>query len=194
MSLLSNFAIDPSNHIEGYEYCAHIKKYLLQQADTCGKSSKELALATGYANIYKFEAHRKLWHRLGKPVPRKYLDAISVDINTLVTALKDDLVDFSIACMFPRFAERCIIRYMPGFYGCYSFGGIVPEKEAVELTKAHAAKIKCECCINYPGLLRLMVKPDGSVETGYYRPSMKVTKSRVVFGYDGASLGMMSVG
>lgn len=184
-----NFTNNPSNLKEGYGYCRHVKGYLFQQFQQCGKDNKELAAATGYANINKFQDHRLQWHGLSKPIPRKYLEAINVDINTLSVMLNMDRIDFDAAISLPRYYEWCTVRIMPAIYSKYSFGETVPEERAIKLMKAYAARINKKCMINLPGLCGTMVEPDGSVHRWNYYPKFDVTKAWVKFGWDGALLG-----
>ncbi len=73
-----------SNLAGNYDYCRHVKDFLFQQFQRCGKDEKELAKAVEYTNANKFQNHRQQWHELSRPIPRKYLEAINVDNGYLV--------------------------------------------------------------------------------------------------------------
>jgi hypothetical protein len=189
LTLFSN----PQNEVENYVYCKHVKDYLLSQHQKSGKDIKDIAYASGYAKLEKFKKHLEEWQKLEKPIPRKYLQVINVDIDTLLSLLELDKLDYEAAIKIPRKASACTVRLIPGIYSTYSFGGMVSEEEAINLAKDYSKKIKCQCMINFPGLFLIVIYPDGKVSKSYYHPSIDITKEWVQFGWDGSNLSSMRI-
>ena len=182
-----------ANKVEDYVYCRHVKDYLLSQHQKSGKDLKDIAAASGYTKIDKFKRHLEGWQNLASPIPKKYLQAINVDLDTLLSLLELDKVDYEVAIKIPRKTSVCTVRLLPGVYSTYSFGGMVSEEEAIELAKDYSKKIKSICIINFPGLFNIQIYPDGKVLKSYCHPSINITKEWVQFESDGSSIGSMKI-
>ena len=189
LTLFSN----PQNKVEDYVYCSHIKNYLLLQHQNSGKDIKKIAAASGYANIDKFKKHLEEWQALKRPIPKKYLEAINADTETLLSLLELDKSDYEAALKIPRKASVCTVRLLPGVYSTYSFGGMVSEEEAISLAKDYAKKTNLQCTINFPGLFLIIIYPDGNVSKSYFDPHVHINKEWITFGLDGSSIGSMRI-
>jgi len=123
-----------SSLLESYEYCGNVKKYLEGKLKDCGRSIKELTLASDYAqgSIDKFKRHCSEWHEIFRPIPRKYLDAIGGKIEDIEQMVELDLHNFQEACKVPRFVRRYTVRVFAGIYSS-AFFGTVPRSEFAEL-------------------------------------------------------------
>ena len=184
---------NPQNYAENYVYCRRVKDYLLSQHEKSGNDTKDIAAASGYTKLDKFKIHLKEWQELERPIPKKYLQAINVNIDILLSLLELDKLDYEEAIKIPRKASFCTVRLIPGIYATYSFGGIVSEEEAIKLAKDYSKNTKQTCIINFPGLFLIDIHPDGKVSKSYYYPSIDITKEWVKFGWNGSNLGTMRI-
>ncbi|MFA5032872.1 MAG: hypothetical protein WC614_07625 [bacterium] len=183
----------PINTIKDYQYGRNIRAYLKQKLETCGKDDTELMLATGYANLRKFEFHRAQWHYLKRQIPISYLEAIGVDMEILKYVVELDNENYQKAIKLPRFPACYIRRLMAAFYQTVELPDCTSEKDAIELIQKTEGSHRC--CINYPGLLGLYIEPDGKVDEIHYVPSMEIiNKHFVKFRSDGSSVGTMRLG
>ncbi len=188
-----NLTGNSPNKVEDYIYCRHVKDYLLSQHQKSGKDIKDIAAASGYTKLDKFKMHLKNWQDLTSPIPKKYLQAIDVDLDTLLSLFELDKAEYESALKIPRNVSTCTVRLMPAAYATYSFGRMVSEEEAIELAKDHSKKTNFNCIINFPGLFSIQIYPDGEVSKTYYNPTIEITKEWVKFGLDGSSLGVMRI-
>jgi hypothetical protein len=180
---------NPQNDVENYVYCRRVKDYLLLQRQQSGKDIKDIAAASGYTKLDKFKTHLNEWQELERPIPKKYLQAINADIDTLLSLSELDKSDYEEAIKIPRKASFCTVRLIPGIYATYSFGRMVSEEEAIKLAKDYSQNKKQICIINFPGLFLIDIHPDGKVSKSYYYPNVDITKEWVKFGWNGSNLG-----
>ena len=143
-----------------------------------------LVTATGYADLEKFRRHQDAWHALERPIPRRYLAAIGVDVEILRGALERDQINFQIVKAMPRTTIAYVIRYAPTVYRMRFFNEPIPEEEAMRRVKAVAAELGFSCRIDYYQIMTVYVEPDGNISQRYYQPVIKVTDNWVAIERD----------
>ena len=117
LNLKLNFNNPAENDTPNYEFCRNTKTYLNQERKSCQLDDKTVAEKTGYRNFSKFLRKRELWHIMKMSFPRKYLEVIGVDWNTLEYAVEIDNEAFLKELEKKQIPDRFIVRYFAAMYG-----------------------------------------------------------------------------
>jgi len=192
VEFLELFTKRPINSIEDYERFYHVKCYLRSRSKKY-KTTRELMRASGYGNIDKFRRHREAFDNLQRRVPLAYLRAIGVDFEVIKWCLKLDYRDFKRACKIPLYPKYAIARALAAVYISIPIPDNTPEDEAIEIVRSFAMEKGMNCCINYPGLKTIFIKPQGTVHTLFYPPELRFTKHWLVVEDGGESIGTVKI-
>jgi hypothetical protein len=147
----------------------------------------------GYSSLRKFRFHRKDWDNLERPVPRKYLQAIGVDINTLEFTVELDEEEYEKVLQFPFSPRKALLRVMPTVFTTVQLPDGVTEEEAVFLLKGLSRKTGKYGFINFENIKTTFAQPDGFVFTKYYKPLLRVTRDSVIASEDGRGIGKVTL-
>jgi len=185
----------PSIHqlekLSDYERFFHTKAYIKSKSNAF-EDNKDLMRSCGYSNLRKFRFHRKAWDDLERPVPRKYLRAIGVNIDTLKFTIELDTEEYDKALQFPLSPAKALLRVMPAVFSTVQFPEGVTEEEAVCLLKGLSRKTGKYGFINYEKIKTTFAQPDGFVFTKFYKPLLRVTSDMVIASEDGSGLAKVS--
>ena len=188
------------NRTEDYVRYFHTKAYIRQKSEQFPDNGRknpvvrQLMAACGYADVGKFRKHREWWDHLEKDIPIAYLEAIGVVRETLEFTVSLDAEECDSALQVPRYPRYGIIHYMPFAFGTIHLPPNTPEDEAIEIIKNYAREKKLfTCCINYPDLKTICIKPDGKVSVVTFRPSLHFANGKAVFSGDGSLIGQVRI-
>jgi hypothetical protein len=147
----------------------------------------------GYRKLQKFQRHKAAWDRGQARIPLAYLEGIGVDLDLLRTAVELDQRALVAAVSVPLLPRYFTARLMAAVYQTTELPEGCTEEQAVEMVRRFAAKSGRECCIHFPGLKSVFIRPDGSVSTCLYKPELRIDNGKVSFGETGDALGMVGV-
>ncbi len=188
------------NTLKDYEKFFHTKSYIQskspQYQDPSLKQNPvvlDLMEKSGYKKHQKFRRHRKEWDNARGEVPVGYLNAIGVDMKILNYCIEADQWEYDRALQIPLFPRFVVVRFMAGVYGNIEIPEGTPEFAAIEMVRDYSKEHGFRCCINYPELKTIWIEPKGDVNYSYYRPSVRFTKKKVIFGSDGCGIGITTI-
>ena len=165
--------------LSDYERFFHTKAYIKSKSESV-TDDRRLMRRSGYACLRKFRFHRKAWDNLERPVPRKYLEAIGVDIETLKFTVELDTEEYQKALQLPLSPEIAQLRVMPTLFNTFRLPDGVTEEEAVVLLKRLSRKTGKYGFINHEKIKTTFAQPDGFVFTKFYKPLLRVANDMVI--------------
>ena len=188
------------NTLDDYERFYHTRSYIQNQSSKYRDPSLkqnpvvlDLMEKSGYRKLHKFRNHRKDWDNARGKAPLGYLNAIGVDLKILESCVEADKWEYDRALHIPLFPRFVVVRYMAGIYGDMELPENTSEYAAIEMVKDYSREHGKRCCINYPELKTVWIEPNGDVNYSYYRPSIRFTKDRAIFGSDGSGIGTLII-
>jgi hypothetical protein len=185
----------PIHHLEklsDYKRFFHTKAYIQSKSNTF-ENSRELMQKCGYASLRKFKFRRKLWDNLERPIPRKYLEAIGVRIETLQFTVELDDEEYERALELPFSPKKALLRNMPTMFTAFKLPEGVTEEEAIWLLKGLSRKTGKYGFINFENIKTTFAQPDGFVFTKYYKPLLRITGDMVIASADGRGVGRVTL-
>ena len=174
--------------LSDYERFFHTKTYIKGKSD-CFKNEKELMRQCGYASQYKFRIHRKAWDNLERPIPRKYLLEIGVNLDTLGFTVELDGEEYEKALSLPFSPRKAVIIVLPAVFSQVELPENINEEDAIFILKKMSRKIGKYCFINFGNLKTVFAQPNGFVFTKYYRPMVEIKKDLVIASQDATTIG-----
>jgi hypothetical protein len=190
------FSIREINNVDAYTRFFHTRAYLRQRSDLFqGPESNRVLMATvGYKKHRKFNERRRQWDVLARDIPLSYLEGIGASRDVLTLTAEADMAEFRAALALPLIPKYGIERIIPGIYGTIVFPNFTSEAEAVTWLRVYSNRTQHECCISYPQLKAIFVKPDGRVAPQYFAPTLTSSKSFLLMKRDGRAIGTSSLG
>jgi hypothetical protein len=184
------------NAVAGYSRFRHVRTYVAQCSTRhAGKeASKRLMARVGYARYEKFIRRRAAWDALARPVPLAYLEAIGVDTDVMSVAGGADMEAYREALAIPRFPRWAIVRYMPAIYGRVWLPPGATEQEAVRFLLGYSSRTGWQCCLSYPDLKAIYIRPDGDVSITHFPPVLLIQGGFLTTGMDGRDIGACRIG
>jgi len=186
------------NEVGSYKRFLHTKAYIQQKSAEHKDSGRNnptiqvLMEKCGYKKVEKFRAHRREWDNLERDIPLAYLRAIGVDLAVLKFTAKLDVEEYERALKSPLHPKCITVRWMAAVYSDFALPPETSETDAIlfaqKFMREH--KIELRCCIKYPDLKTIYIEPDGTVCTTYYRPSLRLTRTKAIFRTGGKDIGI----
>jgi hypothetical protein len=142
----------------------------------------QLMARCGYRNRRpdKFNAHRRQWDQLERPVPRAYLREIGADVEVLLFTAELDADEYDDVLRLPLTPRYATVRVMPAVYSRLELPEGIEEAEAVTYVRDFARKRGKRCCIGFRDIKTIWIEATGDVTYSFYRPQLRVTKSYVM--------------
>jgi hypothetical protein len=190
------FSARTLNDVGSYVRFFHLRSYMQKRSHTVtGKGpTLDLMATCGYKKSAKFARHRADWDDLARPVPIAYLKAIGADLAVVETAAEADLAEFHRVLRLPLIATYAIERMMPTVYGTIRLPPETPEAEALIILTKFSRGTGHECCIRFPGLKAVFVKPTGEVFPILFPPIYRRTAKFLIPAPNDMALGDCSIG
>ena len=177
-----------------YQPYPHVRDYLRQQFEECGKTVPELARACGYRKLDKFRRRIGPWLQAKKPVPRAFLDAIGAYPETVCQKMLLDFEDFQAAAKIARLPKTFSVRTLAQGWEILVLPEGLSQTRAVSLVREHARFKNRQCLISLQGLREIWIDPDGTVYDCFLWPSLKFREGKLYFHQVSARAGLAKPG
>ncbi|HUZ17835.1 MAG TPA: hypothetical protein VMV68_05575 [Spirochaetia bacterium] len=182
------FAAREINRTTQYVRFYHTRAYLEQKSRCIPYSIAlhheeilSLMVKCGYRNRRpeRFNAHRRQWDQLERPIPRSYLAAIGADVEIMQFTAELDAEEYDSVLEVPLSPRFATVRLMPAVYTRLELPEGIEETDAVSFVSELAQHQGRRCCIGFRDIKTIWIEANGEITYSFHRPQLRVTKSYV---------------